>query len=384
MGKNKTTVIAQGLDKERPIEQMSAERLQLDASNPRLASGPEASSPLEILRILWTEMVVDELVYSIGMNGFFPQEPLFVIPEHPEDRKTKYTVIEGNRRLAAVMILCDDDLREKLRATDMPTITREAKERLKTLPVIVYENRQQLWTYLSFRHINSTQPWDSFSKAKYVAQVHEEYGVPLKDIADRIGDRHSTVERFYRGYKVYQQAERQAKFDAADRTRTRFSFSHLYTALDYPEYQRFLGITVDRATKDNPVPRTHLKELNELMTWLYGRKSDKTEPVILKQNPHLKMLRDVIVKPASLSLLRSGYSLEKAYETSIGDRRRFREYLTSAKEELQQAKATVTTGYTGDEELFIVIEDIQEIAETIRAEMERKRSNPVSRSRQQL
>jgi hypothetical protein len=356
------------------------ERLLLDANNPRLASGAGslAKTQFEILKVLWTEMAVDELVFSIAYNGYFPEEPMFVIPQNPDDNpadeKTEFIVIEGNRRLAAVLILLRDDWREQLRATNMPSLDEAAKDRIREVPVSIYEDRFKLWTFLTFRHINSPKPWDAFSKAQYVAQVHKETGLSLDEIARRIGDRHFTVERLYRGYKVLQQAEQQTDFQVEDRFRNRFYFSHLYTALDYPEFQDFLGISSESFLKDKPVPedKEHLSNLNELMLWLYGKKSENKEPVVQKQNPHLKWLRDVISKPAARDALRSGYSLEKAYDISIGDERRFREALTSAKTELQQAKATVTTGYNGDDDSYKTMQDIQEIAKTIHAEMKPK------------
>jgi len=57
---------------------------------------------------------------------------------------------------------------------------------------------------------------------------------------------------------------------------------------------------------------------------------------------------------------------------ALGDKRRFRDALTSAKVELQNAKATVTTGYEGEHDLYTIIEDIMLYAETIRDEMETK------------
>ncbi|PIP05936.1 MAG: hypothetical protein COX52_09270 [Syntrophobacterales bacterium CG23_combo_of_CG06-09_8_20_14_all_48_27] len=99
-----------------------------------------------------------------------------------------------------------------------------------------------------------------------------------------------------------------------DRFRNKFYFSHLYTALDQPDFQKFLGIMAETSLKPNPVPRGKLDELGELMTWIYGRKSTNTEPVIRKQNPDLNNLRVVIAKPAALSLLRAGYSLAAFFE----------------------------------------------------------------------
>jgi len=346
--------------------------LLLDPQNPRLASGSPTKNldQFELIKILWTEMAVDELVLSIAANGYFPEEPLFVIPAR--NKKEKYYVIEGNRRLAAVKILLDDELRKKLRITKMPMIGDEEKERLKALPVSIYNDRKELWAFLSFRHINSPQEWDAYSKAKFVAQVHDDYKISLEEIARRIGDQHETVKRLYRGFKVLRQAEETGVYDISDRYRSQFYFSHWYTALAYSQFQQFLGISADDLEKVNPVPPTHYSELGELLTWIYGKKSNGVDvkPVVQKQNPDLNNLREVISSPLALDALRSGYTLERSREVSIGDERRFREALTRAKDELQRAKGTVTTGYKGEENLFNLITEIQRIAKTLRIEME--------------
>lgn len=350
--------------------------LRLDPDNPRLSSGQNgAIQQDDVARVLWNEMAVDEVALSIAANGFFPEEPLIVIPADPsekDEKKQKYIVVEGNRRLAAIRILREPALRAKLKATDIPTIDERSRSKLDEIPVFVYPDRESVWAYCGFRHINGTKPWDSFSKAKYVTSVHRNFNVPLGEIAKRIGDRHATVKRLYRGYMILQYAEEHKLFAMEDRVRNRFYFSHLYTAVDQPEFQDFLGITAEGSLKPDPVPKPKRGELKELLTWLYGRKSAQVEPVVRSQNPDLGRLREVISKPPSLAALRTGYSLERAYEISVGDKRRFRNALTSAKEELQQAKATVTTGYTGDEDLFEIISEIMAYASTIKDEMAAK------------
>ena len=202
------------------VELMLVSQLLLDPENPRLASLALTDNPsqFDLLKVLWTEMAVDELVMSIAANGFFPEEPLFVVPvpaketgsESPD--KKLYYVLEGNRRLAAVRILLHDDLRQRLRISNMPVLDQQAKERLRKLPVSIYKDREELWAYLSFRHINAPQEWDAYSKARFVALVHEKYEVPLDQIASRIGDQHETVRRLYRGFKILRQAEEEGSF----------------------------------------------------------------------------------------------------------------------------------------------------------------------------
>lgn len=355
------------------VDRLPVDQLLLDIENPRLAYAGNTHSQEDLIRVLWSEMAVDEVAFSIAANGFFVEEPLLVIPSDPS--KKRYVIIEGNRRFAAVLLLRDKKLREKIKATDLPIIDQKRYESLDEIPVSIYPDRKSLWTYCGFRHINGTKPWDAFSKAKYVASVHEGYQIPLDEIADKIGDRHATVVRLYRGYKLLQQAEEKAAFNIEDRARNRFYFSHLYTAADQLEFQKFLGITPHESLKSNPVPKAKLAELNELMTWLYGKKSSDIEPVVRTQNPDLNTLRAVISKPASLSALRSGYSLDRSHEISIGDRRRFRDALTAAKEELQQANGTVVTGYGGEEDLFETIKEILLYAEKIKKEMEEKKNS---------
>ena len=336
------------------------DQLLLDVENPRLASGAGGETQEDLLRVLWTEMAVDEVAFSIAANGFFREEPLLVIPaDNVKGGKGKYIVVEGNRRLAAVLLLRDAKLREKLKVTGLPAIDSKRRTDLDAIPVFRYPDRERLWTFCGFRHINGAKPWDAFSKAQYVATVHEQYHVSLDDIAKKIGDRHATVRRLYRGYKVLEQAEERAGFSKEDRVRNRFYFSHLYTAVDQTEFQKFLGIDAEKSLKPNPVPQSKLPELKELMTFLYGQRSTGKEPLVRTQAPDLNILREVISKPAALSAIRSGLSLERAYDIGTGDKRRFRDSLTRAKEELQQAKGTVTKGYSGEEDLYETITDIE-------------------------
>src|SRR5438132_11416439 len=268
------------------VEPILVDDLRLDPENPRLASVPGQITQKEILRTLWTEMAVDEVALSIAANGFWEEEPLFVIPG-TGNLSDKYIVVEGNRRLAAVQLLRDEPLRKEIGATDLPRISEKRHKDLDELPASVYKTRRELWQYFGFRHINGPKPWDAFSKAKYVAKVHEQYHIPLPKIADTIGDRYSTVERLYRGYKILDQAERMAGFKKEDRVRNRFYFSHLYTAADQPEFQKFLGITPQKSLKPNPVPKSKVSELGWLMLWLYGSKSKQKEPEVRTQNPDL-------------------------------------------------------------------------------------------------
>src|SRR5437773_3886988 len=87
----------------------------------------------------------------------------------------QYYVVEGNRRLTAVKLLVDQELRRQVRATDLPVISAKRRAELKTLPVSIYRKREDLWEYFGFRHVNGPKEWDSLSKAAYIARVRRHY-----------------------------------------------------------------------------------------------------------------------------------------------------------------------------------------------------------------
>jgi len=342
--------------------------LLLDPRNPRLAMmglGEKATQE-EILEALWRNMAVDEVAYSIANNGYFPHEPLFA-----EKENIGLVVFEGNRRLAAVKLLLNPGLRRKLKATDLPQISEDRGKSLQELPVIECR-REDVWSYLGFKHVNGPQPWDPYSKAEYIARVHNTLNIPLEDIARTIGDLHATVRRLYRGLMVLQQAEKVGVFQRDDRWATHFAFSHLYTGLDYPGFQGFLGIDPGKSFQPAPVPKDRLSNLGELCTWLYGSRSKDKQPLIRSQNPDLRLLEEVLLSADGLSALRKGIPLRTSWNISRGDERLFREAMVAAKQNLEEARGKLLTGYQGESDLLKIAEGITALAKDIHGDMNKK------------
>jgi len=350
-------------------EDIHVDKLELDPRNPRLADFgvTDKAKPDEILSVLWAKMSVDEVALSIAANGFYRHEPLYATKHG-----NKYYVVEGNRRLAAVKVLRDSNLRSKVNATSLPNISAVERKALDTLPVIVCK-RDEIWSYLGFKHINGPQAWESYPKATYIGWVHNDLGVPLAEIAERIGDKHSTVARLYDALMVLDQGEEEDVFKREDRTKQHFSFSHLTTGLGYVGIQTFLGLPRgdDRTIgKKRPVPKSHLKQLGEFLTWLYGQKSAGIEPVVQSQNPDLRRLDTVLKNKAATAALRKGLPLSVSLEISKGDERVFRESLVAAKQNLQKARGTVLTGYDGSDDLLDTAGDIAELAKHVLGDMQ--------------
>lgn len=352
------------------------DELTLDPNNPRMVEAGGERSPEAILRYLWREMAVREVALSIAENGYFPHEPLFAAQEDG-----KLVVIEGNRRLAAVKLLLNAKLREAVGATDLPTINDARRRQISSLPVIK-RSRSDIWRYLGFKHVNGPQQWNSLAKAEYIAWVHNALHQPLDTIAKSIGDEHTTVKRLYRGLMTLRQAEDADVFSRKDRWATHFSFSHLYTGLDYAGIQEFIGLPAKETSfRERPIPKSKIPNLGQLCVWLYGSKSKAEPPLVKSQNPDLRKLDEVLHSKDGIAALRRRLPLDVSLNVSRGDERLFREALIGAKTSLQDARGILLTGYGGEADLLQTAQEISDLATNIHDEMMRARQNAAKRKK---
>ena len=350
------------------------QELRFDNRNPRLQEEHDGESTQEdLLAVLWRDFAVDEVALSIAANGYFEHEPLFATREGDS-----LVVVEGNRRLAAVRLLLDEAERERVGAGDLPALSPDRQEDLKELPVIECA-RDAIWNYVGFKHVNGPQVWQSYAKAEYIAWVRNTLGIPLPTIALHIGDKHETVRRLYRAFMALEQAKEAGVFDRADRYRRHFSFSHLYTGLDYSGFRDFTGIAGDESYSERPIPLDKMAEFGEVCEWLYGSKSRDRQPVIRSQNPDLRYLDEVLQGQDATAALRGGLPLDVCLDIGRGDERLFREAMVVARRKLQEARGRLLTGYKGERDLLELAADIRDLATNVYAEMHDISARPNTR-----
>ena len=356
-------------------------QLILDRKNPRLSEFGinKRSTRKEILEILWDEMAVNELMYSIISNGFWDYEPLTVLETSDPG---KYIVLEGNRRLAAVLLIHDQDLIDRhipKHITDQIAADQELLEKILEIPTIRVKERKEAWRFIGFKHVNGPAKWGSFAKAKYIANIHNAYGIPLDDIAFQIGDTNKTVQKLYQGLMVLEQADRNKVYSFDDIQARRIYFSHLYTGLQREGIRSYLNIKGAEEESKSPIPENRNKELGRLLEWLYGSKKNDTQPVIRSQNPDLKYLDEVLQSREATVALIQGKSLSYAYELSRPSDALFEENLLTAKSSLQRARAYLTTGYIGGRNLLRVAGSVADLAYDLYEEMEKVNRKKLSR-----
>jgi len=329
------------------IESYKVEDLHFDLSNPRMVEFYRADNEQDLLNLLWVNMAVEELVLSILANGFFQNEALYVVKE-----EERFVVVEGNRRLAAVKaILHPEMLKNNGMQKYADRITPQLLEELNAgLPVILLPKREDAWRYIGFKHVNGAAKWDSYAKAEYIAQVHNDYNVSLSDIALQIGDSNQTTQKLYLGLMVLNQADRMTEFKKNDVYYKRIYFSHVYTAIMYTTMQQYLGLNLDNLS-ENPIPDEKLSHLEEVMIWLLGSKKQNIEPVVRSQNPGVRQLCQVLTSQDAISYLRVHRDLEGAVDWSRNGSEVLADSIVEAASAIQKAMSKVPL-YDGSEQVL--------------------------------
>ncbi|WP_120078124.1 ParB N-terminal domain-containing protein [Aurantiacibacter odishensis] len=149
---------------------------------------------------------LDSLTDSIRSNGFLPIERIVVTPYDYDDGK--YLVVEGNRRVAALM-----GLREQARVgVDM----HEGLSRVfGAVPCVVFEEGEYPHfreTLMGVRHVGGIREWGGYQRAKLIADLIDKHGVETNEVSSQLGLRLSEVNRRYRAFKALEQMEESEEF----------------------------------------------------------------------------------------------------------------------------------------------------------------------------
>ena len=253
--------------------------LYLDAKNPRLGQH-QASTNLsqdEVLDMMrgW---VLDELAISYLESEFWTHEALLVVEEEL-DGEQRRVVVEGNRRLAALIYLQRANDGENV-PTKWRSIVKDVdvpKKLFTKIPYILADSRQDIESFLGFRHVTGIKQWQPAQKAQYIAKLIDERGMNYEEVMRKIGSKTPTVRQHYISHRLILQMEDTLE-DFAD-LKTEGRFSVMYLSLRTHGVQQYLDIDIlaDPEAAKAPVPRTHLEALSNFAQWLFG--TSETPPI---------------------------------------------------------------------------------------------------------
>ena len=283
------------------IQYESVDELLLDPTNPRL--GRRVASPKlsqeKVLDIM-SDWTLEELAESFLSNGFWPQEALIAVREVLYG-KSSLVVVEGNRRLAALKYLqsaVDGDHASK-RWERLLAGRKVPKELFESVPYILMPSRQQVASYLGFRHVTGIKEWNPAEKAEYIAKLIEENNLSYEDVRRQIGSKTPTVRQNYISYRLLLQMEQHedVSIEAVEE-----KFSVLYLSLRTQGAQSYLHIDIQAPpTKaKNPVPKAHLENLANFARWLFG---DEKRPPLFTDSRNVDNFGKVLESTEAIEYL---------------------------------------------------------------------------------
>lgn len=337
----------------REVELLELSTLHLDTENPRFGGTvSNKSTEVELLDTIVEKFGVDDLLSSLSMNGYFGSEPLVGYratktkgSRRPVDGEV--TIAEGNRRLTACLIL-EGDPRAKNQKERTTRFNRLGRPPITKVPVLVYEDKARLLSFMGVRHIAAQNPWDSFAKAYWVAQMLADGAFSLDQIIGMIGDQHHTIERMLEGYYFVKQLRDADKWDPTTSMRPgrgsnpKYPFSWVYTALSFSGTRSWLEL--DRSERrEAPIPTEHLDRAAEFLGFMFGNTAKKLNPAITDSR-EIVDLASAVKDTKQLVVLRRGVSLHVAQKEGLSSIQRLEDGLGQAKEALLEISGTLASG----------------------------------------
>ncbi len=185
-----------GMGYKRTQLNLSIDRLKLDHNNIRFAD-EEFISESELIGKYLSSDGFDRLINSLRTHGYFDEEPLVVIPDdlpdsiknlpssdlrwnqeyvlHIHDPQNTFTVVEGNRRVAAIKAI----LNHAKGTSDLGIgkIEDEVMEDLSIIPSIIYSNYKEVLPYLAIKHGCYSSNWGDKEMADFKQRM-ESMGHP--------------------------------------------------------------------------------------------------------------------------------------------------------------------------------------------------------------
>jgi hypothetical protein len=312
--------------------------LYLDPKNPRLGRHPDEKglSQEEILALM-EEWKLDELATSFLVNGQFWVNEAVLVVEEKIYGKLRKVVVEGNRRLAALMLL-----REAFNGKPISRKWRDLVQDeeippglFERIPYLKVDSRKDVEAFLGFRHVTGIEEWRPAEKAAYIARMIDESELSYRDVMRKIGSKTPTVRQHYIAHKLRVRMD-----DLTDIPTNNFDdrFSVMYLSLRTVGVQRYLNIdiTAEPSRVNAEIPAIHQRNLEKFALWLFG--DEKRDPVF-SDSRKIDLFGVVLDNEKSRTYLEEAEypRFEIAVQLSGGDESEIEGFVIKASENIQMA-----------------------------------------------
>ena len=356
------------------IKYIGIESLHLDLENPRLPKSKQNKTEEVVIEYLLLEAATLELMESIGENDFFVGEMLLVIPD--KDDANKYIVIEGNRRLTAVLLLNKPEL-AKVKKAATKEIYDSAKYKPATLPCLIFSSREEIQKYIGFVHITGKKSWRMLEKARYLYDLRrsERFGSlslfdACKEIARVIGSRAPYVRKMLISFQLYAIVEDEKFYQIDGLSDSTFFLNYFSDGLQKENIRKYLNVDID---SEIPLENLNKFHLEELVSWWFVKSEGVSR--VIGDSEGMKMLDKVLGNENALSAFKKGATIYSAYELTDDIEYQFERKIKESLHAIEQADGMVYKVKSFYSELYGDLKSLRDIIGKINDFRKRREQN---------
>ncbi len=343
--------------------------LRLDAANPRLPEAYRDASQDRLAETLELGFEAFAVAESIADSGFFLSEPLLVIAS--TDEPGRWVVVEGNRRLTALIGLTNPELRRQFAEAEKWEIAASRCNLVADdlVPVVIHANRESTHREVGKAHVVGKLSWRPYAQSMYIAARIAE-GRSYEEVAQLLGMKKGKVADMYRDQAVVKQAQAHG----LDTEEIEGAFSLLTVAMSSTKIRDHIGAPLGTQLKPgaDPIPDDKLPDLVETISWVFG---SEDEPPRITDSRQISQLGNVIANEVGLAALRAGDSLaaakEKVQSSGMDPLERLKNRLEAAKSALLAASDDLGD-FAEDPMVLALVDDLEAVMEGLRTLGERR------------
>ena len=359
---------------EQQFKYLDVKCLQLDLFNPRLPKSKQGIDENTVIEYMLLETATLELMESIGENDFFAGEMLLVVPS--VNKEGYYTVVEGNRRLTAVMLLNNPEI-AKVKKVATKEIFDSAKYRPTSLPCLVFNKKEDILRYVGFVHITGKKSWRMLEKARYLSVMRKSQDFKnlslfdaSREIAKITGSRSPYVRKMLVSYNLYEIVEDEKFYQIDGLSDSTFFLNYFSDGLQKENIRKYMNVDLDA---EEPLANLDKEHLKELVIWWFKKNEGVSR--VLGDSDGMKKLNEVLGNEMALAAFKRGVNIDTAYELTNDIDLQFERKVKESLQAMEQADGLsnkVKSFYT---DLYDDLKSVRQIAAKINDFRTRREQN---------
>jgi hypothetical protein len=291
--------------------------------NPRMLRPLNGQSQLVIAQAMNDEFDPIEVGNSVAATGWDATSVLSVTDEGMP--AGKYLVVEGNRRLTALLALSDPNIRSNLsNAEDWAKAASQASEKDRlpaSVPCVVYSTLKEAKLQLGPRHFLGIKQWEPYQKDRFILE-NIDAGDPIVEVSASFGFDVVEVRKSVLVFRVFEALARSSYGRLLERNYGNLrelilKYGAIRAHMMLPE-----GRTVDESFTGFDEDST--PAIAEILTWVFGTSPDKSEDVDdgrkVMETREYRILNRIVQSVRGLEALRDpGTTLAEAYDIVLAE-----------------------------------------------------------------